>query len=114
MDTRLTFQEVRMQTALEQDIQNISLFFEQHNLREVNMEQLQSTIQFLQTSLEQCKEQQKSEALVHRLTQARHALKRAMGYLKRNTRERGFYESIRTAQRLIDEALAHWNGEKGS
>ncbi len=109
MDTRLTFQEVRMQTALEQDIQKISLFFEQHTLREVNAGQLQSTIQLLQTSLEQCKEQQKSEALVQRLTQAQHAIKRAMGHLKRNTRERGFYESIRTAQRLIDEALAHWN-----
>ncbi len=103
-----------MQTALEQDIETISLFFEQHNLREVNMEQLQSTIQFLQTSLEQCKEADKSDAVVQRLTQAQHAIKRAMGYLKRNTRERGFYESIRTAQRLIDEALKQWNREKGS
>ncbi len=98
-----------MQTALEQDIETISLFFEQHNLREVNAGQLQSTIQLLQTSIEQCKALGKNEALTQRLTQAQHALKRAMGYLKRNTRERGFYESIRTAQRLIDEALAHWN-----
>ena len=102
-----------MQTVLEQDIETISLFFEEHSFREVNTRQLQSTIQLLQSAIEQCKEQQKSEALIQRLTQAQHAIKRAMGYLKRNTRERGFYESIRTAQRLIDEALKQWNGEQG-
>ncbi len=36
-----------MQTALEQDIGTISLFFEQHTLREVNAGQLQSTISAL-------------------------------------------------------------------
>ncbi len=99
---------------LAQDIQKVSLFFDEHSLRDVNTGQLQSTIEHLQNYIQACNVLGKSEAIVQRLTQAQHALKRAKRYLERNTRTRGFYKSIRTAQRLIDETLKQWDREEGT
>ncbi len=95
---------------LAQDIEKVSLFFDEHSLRDVNTGQLQSTIEHLQTYIQACNVLGKSEAIVQRLTQAQQAFKRAKGHLNgRNERSRGYYESIRTAQKLINEALEQWN-----
>ncbi len=99
---------------LAQDIEKVSLFFDEHSLRDVNAGQLQSTIEHLQTYIQACNALGKSETIVQQLTQAQQALKRAKGHLKRATRARGFYESIRTAQKLINKALEQWDAEKGN
>ncbi len=99
-----------MQNILAKDIEKISLFFDEHSLREVDAGQLQSTIQFLQSAIEQCQALGKGEVLIQKLEQARKAFKRAKEHMNgRNERSRGFYESIRTAQKLISEALEQWN-----
>ncbi len=95
-------------------IGDVSLFFDQQSLREIGKDEIQRTEQLLHNAVRQCKERQKKQESMQRLEQAAKALQRARGHINgRNERSRGFYESIRTAQRLIDEALKQWNGEQG-